>query len=577
MIKEIQIKNFRCFENIKIPFKDLSVIIGKNNAGKSTIIEALRIISLITNKYKSLSYKDTPSWLEFPQIYKAVYPSLRNVDFNFKTAIHRYGNPPALISVKFTSGAYIDVYITSDNIFALIFDDERNPINSKSKASSIDIPLVSILPQIGPLLKEEKVRSEEYVIASMDSSLTSLHFRNQIMILNKSYKQFKSLAEESWKGLKLVEFNTGKKISDDITLLVQDGDFTAEVGWMGNGLQMWLQIMWFLSRIPTNSTVILDEPDVYMHPDLQRKIIRLLKSKYDQSIIATHSVEIIAEVDPEDILMVDKKKRIATYANSLPAVQKIIDNIGGVHNLHLARLGSTRKCVFVEGKDMSYLNEAYKKIYPEYDESFLAIPNMPIGGWANWPYAVGSSMFLKNESGEMIKAYCILDRDYHTSNEIDNRLKEAKRKGIDLHIWSQKEIENYFIIPDVIYRLIKLKSKEEIAKSDIIQQINNIIEEQKDVVFDALSEQLRQINKEGGVSTANKEARRIINEKWNTFENKLSLVSGKEVLARLSNWCQSKYQVHLSFKSILKEIKKNELPEEVVKVISTIKENGSLL
>ena len=34
MIKNIYLKNYRCFKDSKINFKDIAVIVGKNNAGK---------------------------------------------------------------------------------------------------------------------------------------------------------------------------------------------------------------------------------------------------------------------------------------------------------------------------------------------------------------------------------------------------------------------------------------------------------------------------------------------------------------------------------------------------------------
>ena len=50
-------------------------------------------------------------------------------------------------------------------------------------------------------------------------------------------------------------------------MLREDG--CAEVADFGHGVQMWLQITWFLSRIDQNSIVVLDEPDAYLHPDQQ--------------------------------------------------------------------------------------------------------------------------------------------------------------------------------------------------------------------------------------------------------------------------------------------------------------------
>ena len=44
--------------------------------------------------------------------------------------------------------------------------------------------------------------------------------------------------------------------------------------------------------------LVLDEPDVYMHPDLQRRLIRFLLRRDQQVIVATHSIEMMSEVEP---------------------------------------------------------------------------------------------------------------------------------------------------------------------------------------------------------------------------------------------------------------------------------------
>jgi len=40
----IEIKNFRCLQDVKIPFHELSVLIGENDAGKSTVLDLIDII-----------------------------------------------------------------------------------------------------------------------------------------------------------------------------------------------------------------------------------------------------------------------------------------------------------------------------------------------------------------------------------------------------------------------------------------------------------------------------------------------------------------------------------------------------
>jgi energy-coupling factor transporter ATP-binding protein EcfA2 len=123
--------------------------------------------------------------------------------------------------------------------------------------------------------------------------------------------------------------------------------------------------MWFLARSKDEDTVILDEPDVYMHADLQRRLIRIVRSRNPQLIVATHSIEIMAEVEPDEILVIDQGRREARFADSLPAVQRVIDQIGGVHNLNLARLSTSRKCLLLEGKDIEILKQFQNTLTPK--------------------------------------------------------------------------------------------------------------------------------------------------------------------------------------------------------------------
>lgn len=112
---------------------------------------------------------------------------------------------------------------------------------------------------------------------------------------------------------------------------------------MGRGVQMWLQVIWFLAREGSADCVILDEPDIYMHPDLQRRLIRLLRKGSGQVILTTHSPEILAEVDAEDVLVVDRSRSLSLVVSSLPGAQAVLTSLGSVHNLQLTRLWKARK------------------------------------------------------------------------------------------------------------------------------------------------------------------------------------------------------------------------------------------
>lgn len=581
MIKELQLNNFRCYSKHIVPFKSNTIIVGENNAGKSTIIEALRIVSIIVSKYKNLTYKKTPDWLSIPIGYKGVTPSLKGHDFNFESVFYRYSKPPAQIKALFTTGESITAYIGDEGqIFAVIRDKNNDIIKTKSQALNTDIPKVLILPEISPLNLEEKKLAKDYVTQNLFSRLSSRHFRNQILINPEQYKKFKEIVEITWEGCQIISIDKyDNEDEEKLSLLVRDTDFTAEVGWLGHGLQMWLQIMWFLSFTTTENVVILDEPDIYMHSDLQRKIIRLLfREKYKQLIVATHSIEIISEVEPENILVVDKTKSISRFTNSIPSVQKIIDNIGGVHNIQLTRLWKCKKCILVEGNDLKILRHLHNTLFPKSETPIETIPNMSIGGWSGWKFAIGSSMILKNAADETINTYCILDRDYYTKDEIETRLNEAKRSGVKLHIWGRKEIENYLIVPKAISRIINRETNLGVRadESKIIKQIEKICDDLHDETFDSIATQISYVEKREH-QKANSKARVIMTEYWKSIDGKLTLVSGKEALSRLSKWSQEEYHVSLSSQKLAKEIKGEEILPEMKKVIKAIEKRLDLI
>lgn len=43
-LKEISIKNFRGIRSLHLPLDDLTVLIGENNTGKSSVLEAIQLV-----------------------------------------------------------------------------------------------------------------------------------------------------------------------------------------------------------------------------------------------------------------------------------------------------------------------------------------------------------------------------------------------------------------------------------------------------------------------------------------------------------------------------------------------------
>jgi hypothetical protein len=581
MLKSINLKNYRCFSDHTLPLKPETIIVGRNNAGKSTIIEGFRLISIVLERSKNLIFKAVPDWLDIPLAHRGVQPDLSGLNVSWENLFHRYQDPPASLTASFSGGYNVTVHLgPSETVHAVIQDRTGRPIKTKGEARKANLPKLGVLPQVTPLAKEEKILLLAYVRSNMSTYLAPLHFRNQLNLLfSQYYNEFEQLVENSWPSLKIIELQGqgGLPSRSTLGLLVRDGDFVAEVAWMGHGLQMWLQAMWFLTRTSGYDTVILDEPDVYMHPDLQRRLLRFLRGRFSQLIIATHSTELLAEAETNNVLILDRNHKSSSFTTALPAVQRVIEDIGSAQNLHLTRLWGSKKLILIEGKDIKFMKYFQDLIFPNSAEPIDGLPNMPIGGWSGWPYAIGSAMLLKNAVGDDIITYCILDSDYYPPELRKKRLAEAKKKNVQLHIWRKKEIENYLLIPDAIYRVIhkRNRNKKKLSKvNDIRKKIDEIALKLKDVTIDSFAQEIYNLDRSKGISSANKRARKIVEDSWSSFHDRISIVSGKDVFSKLSGWSQRNFGISFSASAVLLEINRNEIDAEITNVINTL-EYGS--
>lgn len=581
MLKEIRLQNFRCFSDHTLPLRPQSVIIGRNNAGKSTLVEALRLISVITERYQSLTFRSPPPWSTLPVREKGVSPAKDQFDFSSENVFHRYGEPPAIISAKFSNDSFLRVHIgPGGSIYAMINDSQGRPLQSKADAKNAQLPHVAVMPQLGPVARTETPLNVDYVRRSMSSILSSQHFRNQIRQHPQFFESFAQLTDETWGMVQIRPIEGGGDRDEPLTFFVRDGNFESEIASLGHGLQMWLQTMWFLSRMPPAATVILDEPDVYMHPDLQRRLIRHVQKRFAQSIVTTHSVEIISEVMTDDILIIDRSLQASKFASSLPSVQEVLERVGSAHNLQLTRLWNARKCILVEGRDMQLLSRLHSVIYPRDADGFAQVPNMSLGGWTGWPQAAGSALLLRNSGGSRILVYCLFDSDFHTEGEIRERYVQARDHGIQLHIWKRKEIENYLLVPEAIRRYIA----DRVAVRTQPPQLQEVIAALEDIAaslyedtFDAMVSEIHAKERANGPAGANRQARAVMVERWATFDERLKVISGKSALSKLSQWSKDTFGVSISTAGLAQGLREGELDRELVAVIQAMHDGRAFL
>lgn len=358
MLQKLILNNYRCFSDSEICFKKISIFVGSNNAGKSTIIEALRIIATVCQRFRNASYSVAPPRLNLPWGTKGFVVNLESLKIDLRTIVHQYQSEVnATITAQFDNNVQIIVRLSPDLVFASI-SVNGTYISKRVETQRVGELHLFIMPQLGLIREEEPRLTMETIKKDMSTRLSSRHFRNELLAYRDlHFETFKALAQSTWPGLRINELIYEAE-EDHVKLFVYDANYAAEIGLMGRGLQMWLQIIWFISRCSALDTIVLDEPDVYMHPDMQLKILKLVRNRFNQVVIATHSVEIISGVEPNQIITVDRTTRKMQYSASLRAVQEVISNLGSDYNLSLARLGNAKKCVLSKGRTLRHYLES---------------------------------------------------------------------------------------------------------------------------------------------------------------------------------------------------------------------------
>ena len=577
MIKKLVIKNFRCFEDTTLTLQRTSILVGRNNAGKSTLVEALKIIATIDRKYSNLNFVKPPEWVP-NETDNGVMPNMENQGISDQGIFNMYSKPPSIIEAIFSNGCSIKAYIGEGlSVFALIFDEDGNPIRNKREARILKLPTIEVLPQISSLLEREKLLGRDTVSQNKLTRLTSRNFRNQLYYYPHSFDQFRSIVESTWEGLRIRPLTS--EYADDgqiLQLFVSNNDYTGEIAWMGHGLQMWIQCMWFISQCQRDSVVILDEPDVYMHADLQRRLIRLVAQMFPQLIIATHSVEIIEEVTPDCIIPVDNRKKNIKAVGKSGLLQSLVDGMGSSYNLDLARLYISKRFLVLEGPktDRDILSKFQSILFPMDLNPISTYPKTYVNGWGGWQRAEAVAEIFKHNI-ESVKCYCIFDSDYHTEEDINERKQIALEKGYNLHIWERKEIENYAINPDVIYRYIQAnKRKGKITVEIVKKKMIEMAEEMKEVVREKIANEIQKKDKGLDFSSANRFAAKRMKDLWKCPFN---VIPGKQFIKNLSSWSKKEYGVSFQAVNLILCFKPEEIPEEIKNVISAIVEGKRMM
>jgi predicted ATP-dependent endonuclease of OLD family len=584
LLKSITLKKYRGFENHQIDFKAKTpiLLLGKNNAGKSTIIEVLRLCSFIISKQTRTTYKEKPDWVKLSDTHQTINKNTRGILQKIERLIkfpetlgYRYSEDELPYSkVCFDNGSSMEMFFnpSSKEVFAVLKDTNDRVISKKTTEPTL--PLMATLPQIGPLNQEERILDEDYVNNSKYLPVTSMHFRNKLLnykslpSLVQPFEKFTQLINQYWAGITFSEKDLYEE-DREIKFFIRENNFTAEIGVMGHGLQMWFQIIWFIFENEDAPILVIDEPDVYLHADLQNKLYQLLSETGKQIIIASHSQEFILSTPPSNIIIVSKENKKSFFANKEETIQKVYETLGYKGNLQLTKYTNQGKMLFCEGiSDEKYLGILFSIMYRRDFQFSQFWSEIPIHELKTKSQYKSLELLATTSANSMeMKVYCVLDKDY---DDLKDYQKHSD-SNVNLTVWNYHELENYFINAKVLLRLLRKRKlsmplDENIINTMIVEQLETF----KDEIIDSVSGKFKNKEKIWEVKKCNAEARKVVSNQWTTLESKLSLAPGKEVLKAISKEIQTKYQISFTTEELLKNFKPEDIHQDIKSFFTTL-------
>jgi energy-coupling factor transporter ATP-binding protein EcfA2 len=265
-ISSVEFRNFKALKNYSVSLQHMNIMVGPNNCGKSTIISAFRALDIGIKH--ALSKKALP--VEGPNGTRHGYSlkeealplSLENVRTNYADVV-------TTVTFRLSNNNNLILYFPSSGGCNLFTETSRKPITSPREFKS-EFPIkLEIVPVLGPIEHNEKIVTEETVRTGLPTHRASRHFRNYWRYYPEGFNEFSELISKTWPEM-TIEFPKKPEImSTELMMFCTENRITRELYWSGFGFQVWCQLLTHISRCKDVTILIIDEPEIYLHPDVR--------------------------------------------------------------------------------------------------------------------------------------------------------------------------------------------------------------------------------------------------------------------------------------------------------------------
>lgn len=250
--------------------------------------------------------------------------------------------------------------------------------------------------------------------------------------------------------------------------------------------EVFFLLAFFLRHAVTKAVVAVDEPELHLHPELSRLLLRELAAirPENQIWVATHNPEVIEEAGRENVIYFSREDttKTATVVRGTdePAVSRNLKLLYG----QAGYVGVGSSMVFVEGTGASVDRRFFSALFPSRARVKI-VPSQGVDNLVRINAAVLD--ILEGQLGAMT-FYLIRDRDYLTAAQAEQyRSKSAGR----IHVLDRNQVENYLLVDELIANVEREVFGQETSADEVGQLLSRLARALAgETLRDALSFQL---------------------------------------------------------------------------------------
>ncbi len=303
LICELRFERFKTLRSQTIPLEGMNILTGVNNAGKSTALSGLRLLDAALR----FAGHRSPDLLQTPQGRRLAYAvPTRDLSTSVENVHTDLDDVDTTVTAVLADGALLTLWFPPDGGLIFYVDGVTPPKTRGAFRSRFPFEIIQV-PVLGPLEHDEPLVLEETVRGGLATHRAARHFRNYWNNNEGHFDAFASLVAETWPGVQIgrPERTLGPK-GGVLHMYCEEARAPRELFWCGFGFQVWCQLLTHISRAHPESVLVVDEPETYLHPTVQRSLLQVLKRTGAQVVVATHAATLIACAAPGEVVEISK-------------------------------------------------------------------------------------------------------------------------------------------------------------------------------------------------------------------------------------------------------------------------------